>query len=1741
MLNLTTAFNGKIFTLILIAVEVLLVICSPVVAQLAPASDPSSEQFSPSRGMKPAGSYALGDIESINMVNGNLALGLSLGALPQGRGGLSASMNLFYNSKIWDIRSVTAVAARSDGTPESRRYNLIQSLDGNWKYGFHYELRVVDREYPILTEYNQNYVPCNNFNAIYYFKVFMIFPDGSQHEFRLRDQNDWEGYFAYRPDGSTTNHCTTIQPLTGTMVYYSMDGTYMRLEVQHDSDSTTLNNPWTLYMPDGSRVTGGNAPQRVYDRNGNYLEIQEHITYNTHDAAKIEDQLGRRIVLEYGSAPNEDAVHSWSVNGTETITRIKWKTISVLRSYNNGQDTVQLLARFRDVVDQVILPSQSGGLAYTFGYNAPTYDFSAPNNNPPLGWGELNSVTLPSGAQAGYSYKLDGLNTTDPETVLTNSINAKHLTYQQEYDGASTPVTDSWSYIFDPDSDVMQMSAPDGGITKVFHYGGSGVLGVWFGNLVYKTERPDGSVVEHLWNRNTPFGHPSTFYADNPYVKTEFTSIPNASGTLVLTAVKDYTYDKNGNVTKFDEYDWLPYANVPRIDGKPSGLPQGILPTRTTTFTFFGATPDAANVSTNDPDSYHVITAPHLLKAMVATEVADSSGTAARSEVSYDDPLTTGNITLSRQWDSTKGALDPQTHQLTTINSISESTEYNQFGSPTKITDAGGFQTQLTYEAVGGFTDLYPTKIITAFGTTVARTETREYDFNTGLMTRIRDLDNAVSTATTYDIFGRPTLVKRAVGTSDEEQTSIQYLDSQRRVIVRQDLIATGDQKLVAVRHFDQLGRIRLSRQLEDSSESVDVETSGIKVQTRYLYGLGNSFTLVSNAYRAANSTLAASEATMGWTRTKADNVGRTIEVQSFSGSTLPAPWGQSSSTTGSITTAYDALFTTVTDQSGKVRRSKVDALGRLVRVDEPSDAANTLGSQTSPTQGTNYGYDVLGNLTSVTQGNQPRSFTYSSLSRLLHSSNPEAGVIDYEYDANGNLTRKIDPRLVPNTSIRRAITYDYDALNRLTTRTYNDGTPNVSYSYDAANVAFSKGRLTAVSSTVSAYSYGEYDALGRVKSGTQTTDGQAYGMSYACNKAGSIISQTYPSGRVVATNYDGAGRIAGVKNNATGLYYAGADSTDVSNRLRYAATGAIQTMKLGNGLWEHTNLNSRSQITQIGLGTSATDSSKLQIDYAYGVSANSGNLQTQTITLPGLVLIQSYTYDELNRLKSAQEVNGATQVWKQTFSYDRFGNRRFDAVNTTSPQITPANEASTNPTISTADNRISAPGHRYDLAGNLECDPTHPCGSIAPFPGYYDYDSENRIKTANGGSSSGGASYFYDGDGRRVKKIVGGPTTITTVFVYDVAGKLIAEYSDQQQSTSGTTYLTSDHLGTPRVTSRADQSISGRHDYQPFGEEIGSAVGGRQSIPGYSGNDGLRQKFTQYERDNETGLDFAQARYYANAQGRFTSADPYVIFFDMKRGRNARERMRLLLGYISQPQNWNRYTYSLNDPVNLIDPTGLMWLTKDHENYQWVDDDKYKAEDWEGYEEVEAGTIAYFGAGWGSYQDKYNGLLGSYVKLNADGTLSSAGISPADEVDDPASASGALDINISYGSPYFIGLTGGAMWDRNGGPYPYIGAGFMAPGPSGSATFSPDNVSGGFNAELQGGYGLYGSVGIDEAGNSFTAFGSGYGASATGYYVFGAAHPPPGPHRPMNNDSRNSNSNRRERPGKSNCACNSN
>jgi RHS repeat-associated protein len=58
------------------------------------------------------------------------------------------------------------------------------------------------------------------------------------------------------------------------------------------------------------------------------------------------------------------------------------------------------------------------------------------------------------------------------------------------------------------------------------------------------------------------------------------------------------------------------------------------------------------------------------------------------------------------------------------------------------------------------------------------------------------------------------------------------------------------------------------------------------------------------------------------------------------------------------------------------------------------------------------------------------------------------------------------------------------------------------------------------------------------------------------------------------------------------------------------------------------------------------------------------------------------------------------------------------------------------------------------------------------------------------------------------------------------------------------------------------------------FSEEISASHGNRSNVAGYAASETTRQKYTGYERDVESGLDFAQARYYAHQQGRFISAD---------------------------------------------------------------------------------------------------------------------------------------------------------------------------------------------------------------------------------------------------------------------------
>ena len=214
----------------------------------------------------------------------------------------------------------------------------------------------------------------------------------------------------------------------------------------------------------------------------------------------------------------------------------------------------------------------------------------------------------------------------------------------------------------------------------------------------------------------------------------------------------------------------------------------------------------------------------------------------------------------------------------------------------------------------------------------------------------------------------------------------------------------------------------------------------------------------------------------MGSTRSKAwkDEAERGRDIL---GRTLPSPWGTNSSSTGVVSTVIDANATTVTDQAGKLRRSITNAVGQLIRVDEPN-AIGQLGSVGGPNQPTVYSYDVLNNLLTVSQNGtgteqcgpsggtctQTRTFTYSSLSHLISATNPESGTITYGYYPNGNLQTKTDARGVKTDFV-------YDELNRIKNRNHSttgvtpqnyQASPNVTYTYSTEAPAV--GKLTKVS-----------------------------------------------------------------------------------------------------------------------------------------------------------------------------------------------------------------------------------------------------------------------------------------------------------------------------------------------------------------------------------------------------------------------------------------------------------------------------------------------------------------------------------------------------------------------------------------------------------------------------------------------------------------------------------------------------
>ncbi|HWG20705.1 MAG TPA: RHS repeat-associated core domain-containing protein, partial [Terracidiphilus sp.] len=246
----------------------------------------------------------------------------------------------------------------------------------------------------------------------------------------------------------------------------------------------------------------------------------------------------------------------------------------------------------------------------------------------------------------------------------------------------------------------------------------------------------------------------------------------------------------------------------------------------------------------------------------------------------------------------------------------------------------------------------------------------------------------------------------------------------------------------------------------------------------------------------------------------------------------------------------------------------------------------------------------------------------------------------------------------------------------------------------------------------------------------------------------------------------------------------------------------------------------------------------------------------------------------------------------------DRYGNRL-------SQTVTAGSGPSSNLSFS-SNNQPT--GYTFDSSGNMTVEPFSP-------PNNMTYDGENRMTAFSG--NGGAATYTYDGNGLRVVKSVQGGTTTVSIRA---GSSVIAEYDNGAVPTSpsreyiynpaggattgllamisgaATTYYHQDHLSV-RLTTNSSGSILTQEGTFPFGEAWYQSGATNEWV------------FTSYQRDSESGLDYALARYYDSRTGTFCSADP-------------------LAGDPSDPQSWNRYPYGRNDPVDVTDPSGKSWLT---------------------------------------------------------------------------------------------------------------------------------------------------------------------------------------------------------------------
>jgi RHS repeat-associated protein len=844
---------------------------------------------------------------------------------------------------------------------------------------------------------------------------------------------------------------------------------------------------------------------------------------------------------------------------------------------------------------------------------------------------------------------------------------------------------------------------------------------------------------------------------------------------------------------------------------------------------------------------------------------------------------------------------------------FTKTSTFNSRGGPLVVTDANGNQTVKTYDAIGRLltttdalghttTNTYDalgqlsavtdvqgntrTFVHDAFGRLIRDTDPRghivEYAYD-GLGRRVSESKvrtrsdgsvEVVSFSLEYDKEGRP--VKNIA--PDGSFTRVVY-DNNGQPIENYDAL-----NRLTRNDYDQRGLLTstqypdgtISQMIYDSEERVFRTTSprGLITETNY-DSLGRMVLIV---HRSPN--LIAIDSTS----TTYNDAGEVVATTDARGNTSTFTYdlaGQRLTSTDALenitTNTYDpnGWLLSTKDASNQTTTFTYDVLGRVTQTTTLTGISSTvydlLGRAISKTdqagRKTSMVYDIMNRLMSVTDaGGFTTSYTYDELGQKITQTDANGHVTRFSYDNMGRLIGRMLP-------MGQVASSGYRADGSMATHTDFNG-HTTTYNYAPSGRLLSK---VGWNGEAIAYTY-TADGLvaSKTRNGTITTSytydlfgrmtsvtSPAGTIGYSYDVAGNRTSMVLPSG-TVGYEYDALNRVSAV------IHPGGARTT-----YTYNAVGNRLSKVLPNGVTTTYGYDASNRLTSVANSVGSS--------FTYVLDA-SGKRLSVTDSVRGTTI---YGYDLLGRLVS--ETSPTSSI---TFTYDVVGNRLSKTVNGASVSYTyNANDQMLNEGTKT---------FAYDANGN----------TITANGQTLTYDFEDHLISTSGGGS-GSTSYIYDADGMRLERIV---NVQVSSYLYDplggygnvveeragLTGTLIARYDSgldliRMDRGGFASYYVQDGLGSVVALTNSAGLVTDSYGYDAFGNS--------ERLSGTTANPFL---FNGQQYDETEELYYLRARYYAPGQGRFITHDP-------------------LMGKSGDPQSLHRYLYANADPVNSIDPTGMM------------------------------------------------------------------------------------------------------------------------------------------------------------------------------------------------------------------------